>query len=300
MYDVLDFEVRFSCRKEIVMKRLKQIINESLGISDEVLKAAGQVADKIINDTRHSGVVNKLLPIGHKEKSYDVELLGDRYKVYVKFNFFRSREEWENYIGMNGKKGNYYNPEGKYVVLFVDVVNGWCNEQLLLRGLNHELSHLHYFLQRGKTDSAISIPSDIYKKAMKRFSYESDAMAKAAQAIYIRGTNEMSAFMHGLYGEFRREAKRTPFPNYEAVLKKSTVYRIYKNLVEFERDIDEGYVPNLVEIAKSYGLKSFQLKWIVRKARKRLAEAIGRLVARVNSDNEIRNMCECYDYGVDL
>ena len=275
-------------------RTLQKLICEELNISQNVISVAQNLLPKLLADAKIKVKIpnDKIFEITYSE--YPVQLLGTDYMMYCRFFHFRNLKEWREYRKDNKKQNSSYFPKQMYGRMTVDVINGWYNEDSIFRDLYHELSHLHFHHMKGDEGDNTKPSSSIYKIARRNFTYNSDNFSKAAQAVYIRGTNEMSAFTHGLYGDLMSNDEWKTHKSPDDVLKKSPVYLVYKNLEDFENDILNGRVDNLDELAREYNISTRQLFAIVKHAKQRLGAAIARVMALVQGEKEINEITNPY------
>ena len=273
---------------------LQKLICEELNISQNVISVAQKLLPKILADANLKVKIPKdnLFEVTYSE--YPVQLLGNDYMMYCRFFHFRNMKERQEYRKVNKKQNSSYNSKHLYGRMTIDIINGWYDENSIFRDLYHELSHLHFHNMKGDEGDNTKPLNSIYKTARRNFTYNSDNFSKAAQAVYIRGTNEMSAFTHGLYGELISNDEWKTHKSPDNILKKSPVYLVYKNLEEFENDILNDRVDDLKELANEYNISTRQLFAIVKHAKQRLGAAIARVMALVYSEKEINEITNPY------
>lgn len=231
------------------------------------------------------------------EKMYSIKLYGNKYFIFSTYTHFTNKEQWKQYRSRIKKSINGYNPNEQTIYLYTDVIGTWLNEEALWRGLCHELSHVHYFHMKNDEGDNAALQSVTYRIANRLFYNNDENISKAAQAIYLRGANEMSAFINGLYGELSQKKKPVSRKDAFEILEKSSLYRIYQRICEFETDIDENRIQNLNEISSIFGLKGGRLKWIVKKCRRNLANAISRVMGKYEMERELNEILNPYFYS---
>ncbi len=276
---------------------LQKLICEELNISQNVLDAAQSIIGDIILDANDVPEIPAGEIYVEDFHEYTVTLLGNEYTVYCRFIHFRNVNEWKAFRKEKKKQNSGFNATKMFVRMTVDVINDWFDETSVWRDLYHELSHLHFHLRKGDYgDNAIGNKT-IYNIAKANFTYKDDNNSKAAQAVYLRGTNEMSAFVHGLYGEISKNDEYKTHLSANDVMKKSPVYIVYCNLRQFEDDILNGKVQNLDNIASKYGITSREMYSIVKNSKSRLGAGIARAIAKASGEKEINEMINSYsDY----
>lgn len=280
------------------IRKLNWLITEYMGVSQTVVDVVCSISARLMVDAKTKIQIPTGEYLVEDEKMYSITLYGNKYYIYSTYIHFRNKDEWKTYRSRYKKPANGYNPNEQTIYLYTDVIDTWINEQVLMRGLCHELSHIHFFHMKNDEGNEATLQSNEYRIASRLFYDNDDNVSKAAQAIYLRGTNEMSAFINGLYGELLQ--KKKPVSQKEAfdILEKSSVYKIYQRISQFDTDIDENRIPNLNDIASKFGLKGGRLKWIVKKCRKNLADAISRVMGRYEMERELNEIFNPYLYSI--
>lgn len=259
--------------EEAEFNRLKRVIQEELGISNEVKFLANSLVNKIIKDYR-PGYTIRVTPFSEDCGEYEISV---NLKDYPKKSMAIS--DGNDYRGVT-----YHSYRLIQIVGYS--VNGKIPADSLAGTLQHELKHV-FDLYKSKREGFFKTQGDIniYHKAALQ------AMDKTlpieyrniGYAVYLSHDFESQAFESGTYAFLMRQNLSFIGDEVEAV--KESPY--YKRLL-FARDAYDFINENeerAKEIAESvYGKSLKWLKRTVSAALKTTRRQIGRAVAKVRKD----------------
>ena len=254
-------------------KKLKFVIEEELGISEEVMLLANKSARKIVDEYK-PGYTLKVTPFSEKCGEYTI--LFDM-RDFDKLS--EAQKEGAEYKGVT-----YFTK--KEIVVFGFTVRGKLLLPNLYEVLQHELKHV-FDLYKANKEGFFNTYDEygIYATAAdharsKTVPYE---LKTIGYAIYLSHDFESRAFESGTYGYLMNQDLHFIGDEVKAV--KETMY--YKRLmyVRYAYDFIMKNEKEAEDIARTYYGKSY--KWLKKKvtvALKQTRRQIGRAVAKVRKD----------------
>ena len=254
-------------------RKLKSVIEEELGISEEVKLLANKLARKIV-DEYEPGYTIKVTPFSKKCGEYTI--------LFDVLDFDKLSEAQKE--GAEYKGATYFTK--KEIVVFGFTVRGKLLLPNLYEVLQHELKHVYDLYKSGRNGFfKEGKNSRIYTIAATQATNKSlpDEQRAIGYAIYLSHDFEGQAFESGTYAFLMRQDLRFIGDEVEAV--KDTMY--YKRLmfVRYAYDFIWDNEERAGEIAESiYGKSLNWLKRTVAGSLKMTRRQIGRAVAKVRKD----------------
>lgn len=254
-------------------KCLKGVIEEELGISNEVKILAQRLTNKIVNEYV-PGYILKVTPFSGKCGEYTISF---NLKDYPKRGM--ALAESSGYKGVT-----YFNT--REIMIFGYTINGKVSEDELAEVLQHELKHI-FDLYKSNRNGFFKRNDDgkIYRAAAKEATNRKNSFEQMAigYAIYLSHDFESQAFESGTYAYLMKQ--NLHFIGDEAEAVKNSMY--YKRLlyVRYAYDFVNENKEEAEDIAKAVYGKSYNwLKRTVSASLKMTRRQIGRAVAKVRND----------------
>lgn len=254
-------------------RKLKSVIEEELGISEEVKLLANKLARKIAEEYK-PGYTLKVTPFSEKCGEYTI--------LFDMWDFDKlsdAQKESAEYKGVT-----YF--AKKEIVVFGFTVRGKLFLSKLYEVLQHELKHVYDLYKSGRNGFfKEGKNSRIYAIAATQATNKSlpDEQRAIGYAVYLSHDFEGQAFESGTYGYLMNQDLHFIGDEVEAV--KDTMY--YKRLmfVRYAYDFiwdNEGRAGEIAETI--YGKSLNWLKRTVAGSLKQARRQIGRAVAKVRKD----------------
>lgn len=254
-------------------RKLKSVIEEELGISEEVKLLANNLARKIVWEYK-PGYTLKVTPFSEKCGEYTI--------LFDVLDFDKLSEAQKE--GAEYKGATYFTK--KEIVVFGFTVRGKLLLPNLYEVLQHELKHVYDLYKSGRNGFFKERKnSRIYTIAATQATNKSlpDEQRAIGYAVYLSHDFEGQAFESGTYAFLMRQDLHFIGDEVEAV--KDTMY--YKRLmfVRYAYGFIWGNEERAGEIAESiYGKSLNWLKRTVAGSLKMTRRQIGRAVAKVRKD----------------
>lgn len=260
--------------KKIILSESQffSILNEELGISNEIIKKTDEVYSIICDAVKNN-----------KQTAVSFE--------YYTFNQFSITFEWfnakvitsvdcYNYINKEMYKFSNVRTDGwssyadkKYLFmgLVVPCISGTILKEEVKDTIQHELEHLYQQIIMGKPFSNNKIYNMI---KTNRNNKENDVIRNAAQLAYGCIKSEQDGYINGLYSYLMSIPSLFSF----SILKKSPVWKLYEEM----NNIYEKYkdTPEFLLELKKYKLTHKKIE----KSLGNFVRKIGRVVAKVKND----------------
>ena len=260
-------------REDVEYRNLKSVIQEELGISNEVKLLANKLLHRIINEYR-PGYKLTVTPFSEK--------CGE-YTIFLNLNDYPSRTKamaaGDDYNGVT-----YFSKHEMRINGFT--VRGKIPSDNLLEILQHELKHI-FDLYKSNREGFFNKNSDgeTYITAARQATDKSlpKEQRTIGYAIYLSHDFEGQAFESGTYAYLMKQD--LAFFGDEVSAVKDTIY--YKRLmfVRYAYDFINANEERAKEIAESiYGKTLNWLKKTVATSLKQTRRQIGRAVAKVRND----------------
>ena len=254
-------------------RKLKNLILEELGISEEVKILTGRLVRQIVSEY-HQGYEIKFTPFSKKCGEYTVV-----------FDFADYPSKVIAQKNMNGFKAVTFFPKHR-IIINGYTVRGKIPEDMLAEVLQHELKHI-FDLYKSSREGFFKSSNDaeVYRIAAIQATNDSlpDELRAIGYAVYLSHNFEDRAFESGTYAYLMRQ--NLSFIGDEIEKVKDTMY--YKRLmfvryaydfINENRDRAEGIATSI------YGKTLKWLKKTVTASLNSTRRQIGRAVAKVRND----------------
>lgn len=268
---------------------------ESLGIFDRLITEALHIADtvrSISNDLFYEILTlistqpymkprmsNKLAKSGafRYESGY-----GIAFEVIWEYYNFRSQEE---YMESTADTNCRFYPEGNVIFVGVAAVNNKIDEKILAEDIQHEISHMFEYYNKGRIGLPYENPK-IYDKAIEDLITSDNETLKndIATIIHMKSKAEQGAFANGAYHYLMKSDDY--IHKFENAKKKTLLYRYAKDVRgAYERlSKYKGDEPYLIKAMRPYKTTHQRLLKDAKEVERRLAWLMGRIVSKAIND----------------
>ncbi len=181
--------------------RLKEIIQEELGIHEMVKDASWQIVDKICQDVAREEYIsdNPLM----KRATFNFELNGSKILVSCNYFNFRNPDEKNKILSERPELSDSWSAFVRDSMFFLTInigaVSGNFDKASLAENVQHELEHV--FQQSKMHKSFGNEKSNAVYSLVKSYIHSSDEIERSiATILYMPFKYEQDAFVNGLYG----------------------------------------------------------------------------------------------------
>lgn len=260
----------------ITENQFKQLVNEELGISNEVFNISKEIFNNICSDikTRES-VKLDLCYIKNgvvKSSLKDVE-----FKVNYVYRNFLDKKIIEHIDKDSLSNGGTVFLNKKFIICNINLygISGSINEEDAMDTIQHEIEHIYQQIMSNKR-----IPEDDFRYAKMRTDLESNDNIRntIGRLVYLCYKSEQDAFINGTYAWcMTNDALTEPYsyrnikncPSGKLYLEMKELYNIVFNDAKMTELIETEY--NLTNEKILYSIKNFGKK-------------LGKVLVKVNKD----------------
>lgn len=233
---------------KIVRECVDNIINEELGIANDVIEKTNEIKNLIYSDSRKvekikldNGVTSVSGVVVTNVFGNDMKIMYTIYNYYDYDTYFDKKEYFNPMCGVSCEKNEIY--------LSILSISGEFQENSFGDSIQHELEHLYQIKKQGKW---LFQDNDLYEKASKNLNNElyDGWVSKLSNVIYYSRNEEHDAFVNGLYQQL---VNADAFGRYDYIIKTSTPYQISLLLTNLKSEIEDNYNNvNLIEATKFF------------------------------------------------
>lgn len=264
-------------------KELHLIINEELGINNEVVEESNKFINLITNSIKNTPTSYKQGGVFKKEGQEKI-LLFNKVNVTILWTYynFKDYEIYNTYNSMINALNGISNLNNFRITIFAisgNIISNTLNDTVF-----HELEHL---FQQIKSNALLS-DDDFYKLVARNLNNKNEAINIASKILYISFKKEQEAFANGFYG-FLTKNKPNPY-EMDDILKYTDIYshvvhlrKHYNTLINTNDELFEELVQNVYPT-----LTKNKLLKICKYSIKSLLHKIGRTIAKYNKDFNIQ------------
>lgn len=211
--------------KKLLKEQIDNIINEELGIADEVIKLSDLIEKKIY----------QLLNNGTWEEVFNVKTDLSEVNVDFAYNDFATTSDAIMWIKYNrGNDGYSYKTNTIYITLVS--VNGYMNDYDLADTIQHECTHYWELKNRGEDTY-----NSVYEKVVQGVNSRNPVLELMCSILYYSNKGELNAFVNGTYASAMK--KKTKYESYNEFIADNQVNDIYEVLKDAKSLIEEKNQP---------------------------------------------------------
>ena len=259
---------------EIIKETISKLINEELGISDEVYKVSCGIVDVIENQWKSMPKESSEYNIWKRSGEFEFDIFGDVYTIsYTVWNY----KDYDHYKSTTNKPVLLCstNQKNKMIHLSVLAISGEIQDNTCADSIQHEVEHIYQSkMQGGELFPDKDGVENIYKMAEKSISdnRHNGWISKLASVIYYSRNEELDAFVNGLYATL---AKSGWMYGEDEIVKNSNPYKI----IGFMSSMKEEMIVNFndddfIQSAKFFNKKR---KWFIAMAQKSIKDCTSKM-----------------------
>ena len=216
---------------------INKILNEELGISDEVVIVTNLIFDKIINEYKNKRYKN-IIPLGkgiYEYQGYFIETNVFGHNLTIEYSIFNFNDRIcrEEYIAKNGNGymnsgsnfrylGNGENIKlvtNKIMVVLEAISGNVINEENALDSTQHEIEHIFQQSSMDKEFGNIKL----YRIVSNNLYSENKFASNLALVLYMSFKSEIEWYANGLYAYVKRRMQEAPI-NINQIFRESAAY----------------------------------------------------------------------------
>lgn len=216
---------------------INKILNEELGISDEVVNVTNLIFDKIIKEYKNKKYKN-IIPHGkgiYEYQGYFIETNVFGHNLTIEYSIFNFNDRIcrEEYIAKNGN--GYLNAASNFrylgngenrklitnkIMIVLEAISGnVINEENALDSTQHEIEHI---FQQSLMDNEFG-NIKLYRITSNNLYSENKFASNLALVLYMSFKNEIEGYANGLYAYVKRRMQETPI-NINQIFRESAAY----------------------------------------------------------------------------
>lgn len=225
-------------RNSLLEKKVDKIINEELGIADEVLKLTNLIEEKVYSLIQQ-GIDEKIFNIKTKLSDVNVDY------IYKEFSSNEEAIEWFN----ETRRFDGYSYQTNTIYLSLYSLNGRFRTTDLTDTIMHECNHYWECKNSGKTQSG-----DRYDKIQNGIFNQNPCISEICNILYYCDKHEINSFVSGTYATAIKKMKK--YKSYRQFIADNGINDLYLML----RNTDETIKKYEEEQSVYYFLAKY---WIV-------------------------------------
>lgn len=274
-------------RKETIqsnLNSLREILFEEMSISDEVRDLTYAIGYKIESDFKLAQKY-KENGVSVKKGNFDFEKDGIELNIDWKAFYYNIPEEED----LPEKGANFRKDKDGNATIHVDFIvnNGKIERKRLYQSLQHELSHLFEFQNKGngfKNQDRYDLAYDILLHSGTGVRYDINLV------IYLSFKEEQVAFGNGAYSFLMRS--RDFDSGFENAIKQTKIFKYLGYVKDIYQDIlnRSPYDDEVLSALNEHNLTREQFLVIARRTLKNLTWYMGRAVAKALKDYKVKNI----------
>ncbi|MBP5724825.1 MAG: hypothetical protein J6X18_14780 [Bacteroidales bacterium] len=275
--------------KQIIDEETLKIINEELGIADEMRAKSIQIMNWLkpkLPSLMDNAVPTK--PGVETNETSGVFRLNNLDTVRIHFNVIFAKNQYcfNDYLKSLPFPYSSYKPETNEITLNVAIINGFLQYGNACGSLQHELNHSyreHRLLDKNIEPKQVT---QRYKKAVANADNRNRDFAAISQAVYLYGTNEVSSYENGLYGRLLSAYENDGFSDVKEqnIIATDTIYIMVQEISNFINCLENDNIPILQRILKEYEITLPRLRKICYTSLNRARRAIARATLKARLD----------------
>jgi len=224
-------------KRKMLEEQIDNIINEELGIADEVVKLADLI-EKQVFSLLNQGITEKFFNVKTKLSDVNVDFI---------YKEFSNAEEALNWINKNGRSDGY-SYQTNTIYLGVYLIGGVLNTFDLNDTIMHECSHYWECKKSGKTQY-----NDAYATIARGVSNWNPCISQLCEILYYCDKHEINSFVNGTYSTAMKKKKH--YGSYRQFIADNGVSNLYVML----RDAEEIVRSLEIKNSSSFFIAAFWL-----------------------------------------
>ncbi len=233
---------------KIIRECVDKLINEELGIADDVVEKTNEIKRLIYDDSRNADKVKLDNGVSSISGTVSTNVFGEDMKIfYTVYNYYDYDTYYDKQEYFNPRCGVSYDRNEIYISILS--ISGEFQENSFGDSIQHELEHLYQIKKQGK---GLFQDNNLYDNATRNLNSNlyDGWVSKLSHVIYYSRNEEHDAFVNGLYQQL---VSVDAYGNEDYIIKSSTPYQISLMLTSIKNEISDNYEnTNLIEACKFF------------------------------------------------
>lgn len=222
--------------KKMLAEQIDNIINEELGIADEVVKLS-DIIEKNVYDNINKGITEKVFNVKTELSDVNVDF------VYKEFNTPEEALNWMNETG----RYDGYSYETNTIYLGLYFIGGVMNTFDINDTIMHECSHYWECKNAGGT-----VHTDTYDTIYQGTKNRNPVISTICELLYYSNRNEITAFVNGTFSSAMKKNKK--YVNYIEFIKENGINDLYTLLKNSQKTLSKYDMNNSYFFIAAYWL----------------------------------------------
>ena len=187
-------------KNNMLITEIKKIIQEELGISDEVTKISKEFYSEMITALRNSNDIEKTETTVIKKTPLTFHIGDIKLSCNIIYRNFLSKDYDVLYKMPYVTNGESFRVSKNLYFLFINVlaISGTINKEKAMETIQHEIEHVYQQIKMGNGFGSESM----YVKLKNDMESADENRVKVSKLIYYTIKSEQEAFANGLYAYF--------------------------------------------------------------------------------------------------
>lgn len=278
---------------------INRILNEELGIADDVKKATNEIYERIVMEYKNKKYQeDKLIDdgVGQKygyfqmEDIFGYKLFVEYYIINFKDNFYRNK-----YIKKNGNNyldsfsnikfiKNRKKPLITQIIVVLESLSGKItNTETAKDSIQHELEHIYQQTKMGKEFGG----QNLYNLASADLNGKDEYRHSIGIIVYMSFKNEIEGFANGLYSFVTEKMKSYPI-NLNKIFQESPAYeklqQVYKAIDFINTHMNDAEMEIAFSDYKQYKVNKNNINKIADYTVKKMLSRFGKALIKARQD----------------
>ena len=197
---VVKRKIKYMKKNNMLITEIKKIIQEELGISDEVTKISKEFYSEMITALRNSNDIEKTETTVIKKTPLTFHIGDIKLSCNIIYRNFLSKDYDVLYKMPYVTNGESFRVSKNLYFLFINVlaISGTINKEKAMETIQHEIEHVYQQIKMGNGFGSESM----YVKLKNDMESADENRVKVSKLIYYTIKSEQEAFANGLYAYF--------------------------------------------------------------------------------------------------
>ena len=281
---------------------INKILNEELGISDEVVNVTNLIFDKIIKEYKSKKYKN-IIPHGkgiYEYQGYFIETNVFGHNLTIEYSIFNFNDRIcrEEYIAKNGNgylnagsnfrylgKGENRKLVSNKIMIVLEAISGdIINEEDALDSPQHELEHM---FQQSSMDKEFG-NLNLYRQVSSNLYSKNKFKHNVALVLYMSFKSEIEGYANGLYAYVKQRLKENPI-NVNQIFRDSAAYQKLQQMYTaknfIKANINDKRMDNAFYEYKRFGIQKQKINKTIEKTIKEMLTRFGKALVKTRKDS---------------
>lgn len=225
-------------KTKLLEEQIDNIINEELGIADEVVKLSDLIEKKVYC----------YLNNGITEKTFNVKTGLSDVNVDFVYKDFKTTEEAMDWINESGRFFDGYSYDTNTIYLSLYFVGGVMNTFDVTDTITHECNHYWECKKAGRT-----MHTDVYTTIYNGIRNRNPVISTICNLLYYSNRVEINAFVNGTFSTALSK-KNKKYANYKEFIKDNGINELYVFLKNSQKTLSKYDTDNPYFFSAAYWL----------------------------------------------